>query len=68
MNWHKWYHSDWLAGLTRTQLGLAACGLYRDLLDFCYQERSIPDNRDMLIRMTMATPEEFDAAWAQIEG
>jgi hypothetical protein len=67
MNWHKWYHSTWLASLTRAQLDLAARGLYRDLLDFHYQERGIPDNRDMLIRIAATTPAEFDRSWKQIK-
>jgi uncharacterized protein YdaU (DUF1376 family) len=67
MNWHKWYHSTWLASLTRAQLDLAARGLYRDLLDFHYQERGIPDNRDMLIRIAATTPSEFDRSWKHIK-
>jgi hypothetical protein len=66
MNWHKWYHSQWLSSLTRLQSKLDGRGLYRDLLDFSYQEGGIPEDRDCLIRISATTPEEFDRAWAQI--
>jgi hypothetical protein len=66
MNWHKWYHSQWLSSLTRLQSKLDGRGLYRDLLDFSYQEGGIPEDRDYLIRISATTPEEFDRAWAQI--
>jgi hypothetical protein len=48
-------------------MSLAARGLYRDLLDFCYKWRGIPSDRETLIRMAATTPQEFDAAWEQIK-
>jgi uncharacterized protein YdaU (DUF1376 family) len=65
--WHKWFHSNWLASLTRLSAHLDGRGLYRDLLDVYYQEGGIPEDRDQLIQIAATTPEEFDKAWPQIQ-
>lgn len=67
MVWYKWYIGTWLSSFTRLRCKLDGRGLYRDLLDFCYQEGGIPDSREDLIRLAGVTPEEFDSAWAQIK-
>jgi hypothetical protein len=67
ITWIKWFLDAWLSSLTRMQTDLAARGLYRDFLDFCYLEGGIPADRDSMIRIAACTPEEFDTAWPQIK-
>lgn len=45
---YPWYIADWRNSETRLSLSLAARGLYRELLDYCYMEGSLPPNRELL--------------------
>ena len=64
--WYKWHTWDWLTCVTRLRLSLAARGAYRDLLDYCNSEGSIPADEDALMRMLAVSREEFDAVWPAI--
>jgi len=65
--WHRWFHGRWLLSASRIMNTLETRGLYRDLLDMCYQEGCIPDNREALIRIAACSAEEFDRAWPSIK-
>ena len=45
---YPWYIADWRNSETRLNLSLAARGLYRELLDYCYMEGSLPTERELL--------------------
>ena len=48
---YPWYIADWRASETRLSLTLAQRGLYRELLDYCYMEGSLPEDRKMLLKI-----------------
>ncbi len=51
---YPWYIADWRNSETRLGLSLAARGLYRELLDYCYMEGSLPANREQLVSIAGA--------------
>ena len=51
LNSYPWYISDWRESETRNSLTLSQRGLYRELLDYCYLEGSLPGDRSMLFRI-----------------
>jgi len=66
LTWHKWFHSWWLFSSSRLEMTAAERGVYRDCLDFCYAEGSIPADPETLRRLLQVTPEEFQAAWPKV--
>src|SRR5579863_4812738 len=48
---YPWYVPDWRNSETRLKLSLAERGFFRELLDHCYVEGSIPDDVDLLARI-----------------
>ena len=64
--WYRWFCADWLSSETRLGMDLAARGVYRDLLDYHYQEGSIPAEPAVLARFLGVGMDEFGAAWKQV--
>jgi len=64
--WHRWYHGTWLSSETRLSMTAAERGIYRDALDLCYSEGSIPADPVRVQRLLSVTPEEFSAAWPSV--
>lgn len=64
---YPWYVGDWRASETRLDLSLEERGLYRELLDFCYLERSLPTDERKLARIVNCSDEEFQRCWAQVK-
>ena len=62
----KWFTSDWLSSGTRAAMTLEQRAIYRDALDICYQEGSIPDDPLILQRQLFITPDEFDRNWPAV--
>ena len=52
---YPWYIADWRNSETRLSLTLAQRGLYREFLDYCYLEGSMPANREQLESIAGAT-------------
>lgn len=49
---YPWYIADWRESETRIRLSLAERGLYREMLDYCYLEGSVPTDPMQLSRIT----------------
>ncbi len=47
-------------------MSLAARGAYRDLLDHCYLDGSIPDDPPLLARMLGCDLAEFERIWPEL--
>ncbi len=52
---YPWYIADWRESETRIKLSLAERGLYRELLDYCYLEGSVPTDEVQLSRIACCT-------------
>jgi len=64
---YEWSVSRWLASEARAELDLAARGLYRECLDLCYANGSIPKEPAVLARLCHCTTEEIETLWPRIE-
>lgn len=64
--WHRWFHATWLASETRHSMTAAERGVYRDALDLCYSEGSIPADERTLQRLLIVSDEEFSEAWPAV--
>ncbi|CAB4130483.1 Protein of unknown function DUF1376 [uncultured Caudovirales phage] len=64
--WYKWYPSNWLASEARMRMSPSERSIYRDLLDICYQEGSIPDDERTLAGLSAVSTIEFRAAWPEV--
>ncbi len=63
---HLWHHSTWLSSETRHSMTAAQRGVYRDALDLCYAEGSIPADEPTLMRLLAITLEEFAETWPTV--
>lgn len=63
---YPWYFDDWLSSETRLDMTLAERGAYRDLLDFCYRDGSIPSDPAVLAKMLGCSGEKFDEVWLKV--
>ena len=70
----KFQSYPWYFGrLANTSLGPAGIsgleerGLYRELLDFCYVERSLPTDERSLARIANCSDDEFERAWPRVK-
>lgn len=57
---------DWLASETRFVLSAAERGIYREALDICYTEGSIPADKRILAKVLAVTAEELETAWPAV--
>lgn len=64
---YPWYVGDWRASETRVNLTLEERGLYRELLDSCYIERSLPTDERKLARIANCSDEEFARCWPAVK-
>ena len=64
--WCKWWLADWLSSETRYSMTAAERGVYRDALDLCYSEGSIPADEQTLGRLLAVNPEEFASTWPKV--
>lgn len=67
IEWYPWYVTRWRSSETRFRLTAAARGIYRELLDQCWIEGSLPCDLRSLQSICGATNKEFKSAWPQIE-
>lgn len=49
--WYKWFPADWRGSRKVQRMGLAERGLYRELLDECYEKGSIPADPDEIAEL-----------------
>lgn len=64
---YPWYISDWKDSERRISLTLAERGLYRELLDHCYREGSIPEDEERLIAIAGCKSADFKKAWPKVK-
>lgn len=64
--WYRWFASDWRSSETRCSMDAAERGVYREALDLCYLEGSIPADEATLMRLLAVTPEEFARTWPKV--
>ena len=64
---YPWYMADWHNSETRIALSMAERGLYRELLDHCYTEGSIPDDEKKLSAIAGCTINEIRRLWPQVK-
>ena len=64
---YPWYIADWRESETRLGLNLAERGLYRELLDYCYLEGSLPSDLGQLGLLCCCTVADFRKAWPAVE-
>lgn len=63
---YEWGISRWITSRTRMALDCAGRSIYRELLDLCYAQGSIPKDPVVLMRHCGATKEEWDRTWPVI--
>ena len=66
VNYYQWSVTRWFTSPTREALDAAGRGIYRELLDVCYAQGTIPSDHVLLARMCRASGEEFERAWIVI--
>lgn len=60
---YPWYPADWRGSKAVMLMNAAERGIYRELLDYCWQDGSIPNDEVMLMKMARCTPAEWRKAW-----
>lgn len=64
---YPWYMEDWRGSQARLLLNLEERALYRELLDYCYIERSLTTDERSLARIANCSDEEFKRAWPNVQ-
>lgn len=64
---YPWYIADWRGSETRIRMTLEERAIYRDLLDHCWEQGSLPNDEQMLAKICSATPSEFKRAWPSVK-
>jgi hypothetical protein len=63
---YEWGITRWLTSKTRMQLDCAGRSIYRELIDLCYAQGTIPKDPKILMRHCGASQEEWDRTWPLI--
>lgn len=66
IHYYEWSVARWLGSSTRDRLDAAGRAIYREMLDRCYVQGSVPYDFELLAKITAATPEEIERNWATI--
>ncbi len=64
---YPWYIADWRGSETRIRMTLEERAIYRDLLDHCWEQGSLPNDEQMLAKICSATPSEFKRSWPAVK-
>ena len=67
IHYYQWFIADWAQSETRMSLNIAERGLYRELLDCCWREGSIPADSKTLIKLCATTEREFKSCWDNVK-
>jgi uncharacterized protein YdaU (DUF1376 family) len=67
MSLYEWNMTLWGMSRTRNRLDATGRGIYRELLDWCYAQGSIPDDHEAMARYCGATIDQFEAVWPYIK-
>ena len=63
MHSYPWYPDDWRGSRARALMNLSQQGLYRALLDICFQEGSLSTNEEELRKLVGCEKSEWRKAW-----
>lgn len=63
---YPWYFDDWFSSETRLMMTAEERGIYRDLLDRCYRDGSLPTDHLALMRLAAVTEKEFKRSWRKV--
>ena len=66
LTWYPWYVDKWRSNRKVARMTPAERGIYRELLDECWLEGSIPSDPDELCEIAHCTRAELDVAWPAI--
>lgn len=61
--WYPWHVDKWRASRKVAKMNATERGIYRELLDECWVEGSIPEDAEGLCEVANCTRAELDAAW-----
>ena len=64
--YYRWYWRDWRASRTVQRMTISERGIYRELLDECWQRGAIPDDMEKLAEICSCSLPEIAAAWPTI--
>ena len=64
---YPWYVADWKNGETRMRLSLAERAVFRELLDHCWMNGSIPADEKMMAKICGCDSGEFKKAWKNVK-
>lgn len=64
---YPWYVNDWLGSSTRAVMSAEQRGIYRDLLDVCWREGSLPSDDGTLQRIAAVTDKEWRRSWPGVK-
>lgn len=65
---YPWYINDWLGSATRAAMSAEERGIYRDLLDSCWRDGSLPCDESVLQRIAAVTDKEWRRSWPAVKG
>jgi len=61
---YPWYVADWQRSETRFRLSLEGRAIYRELLDYCWQNGSLPSDEKHLAKIADCTVAQLKKHWA----
>ncbi len=61
--WYPWYWQDWRSNRKVQRMTVTERGIYRELLDECWCEGSLPPEPSALAEIARCTLPEMEAAW-----
>jgi len=64
---YPWYVADWRQSETRIRLSLAERAIYRELIDYCWLEGSMPSDERTLAMICGCDSSEFRKAWKNVK-
>ena len=64
---YPWYITDWRESEAVLTMTIEQRGLYRELLDMCWREGSLPTEERTLRKLAMAEQAEFDKCWPVVK-
>lgn len=63
---YPWYVHDWRQSMMRLRLSPIGRYVYRELLDQCYIDGSIPNEPELLAKIVDLPRREFDKVWSDV--
>lgn len=63
--WYPWYVNKWFLSQSRS-MTLEQRGLYRELIDYQWNEKVLPEDEETLQRIAAASAVEWKRAWPAV--